>query len=111
MGTHPSCPSTLLETKENLKEYLKAHPELLGDKVVKHFGDDLPFLFKVSSGRMLGADGTRCSCTAGSQVLAIRKALSIQAHPDKKLAQKLFAEHPEIYKGELESFELRADPR
>jgi len=35
-----------------------------------------------------------------SQVLAIRKALSIQAHPDKKLAQKLFAEHPEIYKGE-----------
>lgn len=60
MGTHPSCPSTLLETKENLKEYLKAHPELLGDKVVKHFGDDLPFLFKVSLGRMLGANGTRC---------------------------------------------------
>jgi hypothetical protein len=49
MGTHPSCPSTLLDTKENLKEYLKTHPELLGDKVVKHFGDDLPFLFKVSS--------------------------------------------------------------
>lgn len=59
MGTHPSCPSTLVETKENLKEYLKAHPELLGDKVVKHFGEDLPFLFKVSVERLLGANGTR----------------------------------------------------
>ncbi|KDE07466.1 mannose-6-phosphate isomerase [Microbotryum lychnidis-dioicae p1A1 Lamole] len=77
MGTHPSCPSTLLETKENLKQYLKQHPELLGEKVVKHFGDDLPFLFKV---------------------LAIRKALSIQAHPDKKLAKKLYDERPDIYK-------------
>jgi mannose-6-phosphate isomerase len=34
------------------------------------------------------------------QVLAIRKALSIQAHPDKKLAQKLHAERPDVYKGE-----------
>jgi hypothetical protein len=32
-----------------LKEHLKAHPELLGDKVVKKFGEDLPFLFKVRS--------------------------------------------------------------
>ncbi|TNY20983.1 phosphomannose isomerase type I [Rhodotorula diobovata] len=77
MGTHPSCPSTLLSTGEDLKKYLKAHPELLGDKVVSKFGDDLPFLFKV---------------------LAIRKALSIQAHPDKKLAQKLHEEKPDIYK-------------
>lgn len=35
------------------------------------------------------------------QVLAIRKALSIQAHPDKKLAEKLHAEKPDVYKGEL----------
>ncbi|GAA5991124.1 hypothetical protein JCM10908_006548 [Rhodotorula pacifica] len=77
MGTHPSCPSKLLKSGEDLKEYVKAHPELLGDKVVKKFGDDLPFLFKV---------------------LAIRKALSIQAHPDKKLAQKLHAEKPDVYK-------------
>lgn len=33
------------------------------------------------------------------QVLAIRKALSIQAHPDKTLAQKLHAERPDVYKG------------
>lgn len=32
-------------------------------------------------------------------MLAIRKALSIQAHPDKKLAQQLFKDHPDIYKG------------
>ncbi|SCV70347.1 BQ2448_1741 [Microbotryum intermedium] len=82
MGTHPSCPSTLLETGENLKEYLKQHPELIGDNVIKHFGDDLPFLFKV---------------------LAIRKALSIQAHPDKKLAKKLYDERPDIYKGQSRS--------
>lgn len=47
MGTHPSCPSTLLESGESLKEYVEAHPELLGDKIVKYYGKDLPFLFKV----------------------------------------------------------------
>ncbi|GAA5879774.1 hypothetical protein JCM16303_004171 [Sporobolomyces ruberrimus] len=77
MGTHPSCPSTLLETKQDLKEYLSEHPELLGDKVVEKFGQDLPFLFKV---------------------LAIRKALSIQAHPDKGLAKRLHEEKPDVYK-------------
>ncbi|KAL8290619.1 hypothetical protein RQP46_002877 [Phenoliferia psychrophenolica] len=77
MGTHPSCPSRLASSNESLKEYLAKNPELLGSKVVQKFGDDLPFLFKV---------------------LAIRKALSIQAHPDKTLAKKLHADHPEIYK-------------
>ncbi|RKO98696.1 hypothetical protein CXG81DRAFT_15575, partial [Caulochytrium protostelioides] len=38
---------------------------------------DLPFLFKV---------------------LSIRKALSIQAHPDRALAQKLHRERPDVYK-------------
>lgn len=57
MGTHPSCPSTLLETGESLKEYLKARPELLGSKVVKKFGEDLPFLFKVSFSEL---GPTRC---------------------------------------------------
>lgn len=47
MGTHPSCPSVLLSSKQSLKEYLASRPELLGDKVVKKFGSDLPFLFKV----------------------------------------------------------------
>ena len=39
--------------------------------------DDLPFMFKV---------------------LSIRSALSIQAHPDKILAQKLHVEFPDVYK-------------
>ena len=34
------------------------------------------------------------------QVLAIRKALSIQAHPDKELAKRLHEEKPDVYKGE-----------
>ncbi|KAM0751288.1 mannose-6-phosphate isomerase [Meredithblackwellia eburnea MCA 4105] len=77
MGTHPSCPSRLLDTNESLKEYLAKNPKLLGQKVIDKFGDDLPFLFKV---------------------LAIRKALSIQAHPNKTLARKLHSERPDIYK-------------
>lgn len=47
MGTHPSCPSTLIDNGKDLKQYLEDHPELLGKKVVDKFGDDLPFLFKV----------------------------------------------------------------
>ncbi|GAA5830014.1 hypothetical protein JCM3766R1_006739 [Sporobolomyces carnicolor] len=77
MGTHPSCPSTLLSSGQDLKRYLHEHPNLLGEKVVAKFGQDLPFLFKV---------------------LAIRKALSIQAHPDKQLAKRLHEEKPDVYK-------------
>lgn len=79
MGTHPTLASKLMSTGETLKDHLKRNPNLLGEGVRKKFpGDDLPFLFKV---------------------LAIGKALSIQAHPDKKLAEKLHAERPNIYKG------------
>ncbi|KAG8891505.1 Mannose-6-phosphate isomerase, partial [Tulasnella sp. 417] len=79
MGTHPSLASKVFKTGETLKAHLASNPELLGAKVRAEFGDDLPFLFKV---------------------LAIRKALSIQAHPDKALAQKLHRERPDIYKVE-----------
>ncbi|KAG9038581.1 Mannose-6-phosphate isomerase [Tulasnella sp. JGI-2019a] len=78
MGTHPSMASKLLSSGETLKDHIKRRPELLGEKVRKKFGDDLPFLFKV---------------------LAIGKALSIQAHPDKDWARRLHAERPDIYKG------------
>jgi mannose-6-phosphate isomerase len=80
MGTHPSCPSSRLDTGESLLSILRKNPELLGQKVRDKFGDDLPFLFKV---------------------LAINKALSIQAHPDKRLAERLHTERPDIYKGEV----------
>ena len=80
MGTHPSLPSKLLSSSESLADHLRAHPELLGERVRKHYGDDLPFLFKV---------------------LAIGKALSIQAHPDKALGKKLHSDRPDVYKGAL----------
>ncbi len=32
------------------------------------------------------------------KLLAVNKALSIQAHPDKTLAEKLHASHPDLYK-------------
>ena len=82
MGTHVTLPSHLIRTKETLAGYLATHPELVGSKISDHFPEakagSLPFLFKI---------------------LAIRKALSIQAHPDKKLAERLHAERPDLYKG------------
>jgi len=46
-------------------------------QVLERFGDDLPYLFKV---------------------LSVDTALSIQAHPDKSLAEQLHAERPHVYK-------------
>jgi len=77
MGTHQSCPSIVASSGQDLRDFLIANPSLLGDKVFDRFGNDLPFLFKV---------------------LAIDKALSIQAHPDKALAKELHLSRPDIYK-------------
>lgn len=81
MGTHPKSPSELTEGKGLLADYLKAHPELIGDAIIQRFdasNGNLPFLFKV---------------------LSIEKALSIQSHPDKRTAEVLHAKQPDIYKG------------
>lgn len=52
-----------------LHAWLQRRPEALGDAVLSRFpGGDLPFLFKV---------------------LSVQTALSIQSHPDKKLAERL----------------------
>ncbi|ORY20727.1 mannose-6-phosphate isomerase [Neocallimastix californiae] len=76
MGTHPNGPSVIKNTGELLKSYISKNPELLTTDIAAKYGD-LPFLFKV---------------------LSIRKALSIQAHPDKKLAEYLFQNFPDKYK-------------
>jgi mannose-6-phosphate isomerase class I len=34
-------------------------------------------------------------------VLSVATALSIQAHPDKALAERLFAERPDVYKARV----------
>lgn len=51
---------------------------LMSPEISKRYGEKLPFLFKV---------------------LSIQKALSIQAHPNKKLAEKLHAKDPKNYPG------------
>lgn len=71
---------------------VKATGELLGDFIQKdrdgNIGGQpkLPFLFKI---------------------LSIRKALSIQVHPNKAEAEKLHAQHPDIYKDPNHKPEVR----
>eukprot|EP00250_Pteridium_aquilinum_P009244 c18537_g1_i1 orf=194-1561(-) len=97
MGTHESGPSHIVASDDAiddsndvhddseksqlssmpLKDWLAKNPYALGDKVMQRWGTDLPFLFKV---------------------LSVSKALSIQAHPDKKLAKQLHQLQPNIYK-------------
>ncbi|XP_057831381.2 mannose-6-phosphate isomerase 1 isoform X2 [Cryptomeria japonica] len=82
MGTHDSGHSLVVSEEEHtgklpLRNWLQEHPEALGDKVLERWGIDLPFLFKV---------------------LSVGKALSIQAHPDKDLAQALHQAQPKVYK-------------
>jgi mannose-6-phosphate isomerase len=81
MGTHPTLPSRL-DPSITLSQALSSDPALIGSSVAKAFPDtkdgSLPFLFKV---------------------LSIGTALSIQAHPDKPLAERLFKERPDVYKG------------
>jgi mannose-6-phosphate isomerase len=77
MGTHPSGPSVVVDEAKPLGTLLEQHPEWLGNVPSYKGGGGLPFLFKV---------------------LSVGKSLSIQAHPDKRLAEKLHAERPAVYK-------------
>lgn len=86
MGTHHSNPSKDIATGRSLLDLVTENTALLSHDIATHYGSKLPFLLKV---------------------LSIRKALSIQAHPDKKLAEKLHKEDPEHYPGAL-SFSLEA---
>src|ERR1700710_1298381 len=76
MGTHPSNPSKDLDTGRTLLDMLEVNSALLAPAVKARYGSKLPFLFKV---------------------LSINKALSIQAHPNKKLAEQLHAKDPKNY--------------
>lgn len=72
MGDHVSGPSKLKATRESLADFIqKDRTGIIGGQ------EKLPFLFKV---------------------LSIRKALSIQVHPNKEEAERLHAAHPDIYK-------------
>src|ERR1700744_3249566 len=76
MGTHPSNPSRDLKTGRTLLELCSDNHALLSQPIAQKYGSKLPFLFKV---------------------LSIRKALSIQAHPNKKLAEQLHAKDSKNY--------------
>lgn len=71
MGDHPSGPSVIKTTNEELGEFIASNKDLIGGL------DKLPYLFKV---------------------LSIRKALSIQVHPNKKEAERLNVERPDIFR-------------
>ena len=78
MGTHPSLPSKDLETKRTLLDLVQDNQALMSTEISEKYGHKLPFLFKV---------------------LSIRKALSIQAHPNKMLAEELHMKDPKNYPG------------
>lgn len=87
MGTHDTLPSYTTHTpsRTKLSELLASAPErYLSQPIIDKYpaakGGHLPFLFKV---------------------LSIGKALSIQAHPNKELAERLHKERGDVYKGEL----------
>ncbi|KAG9295418.1 hypothetical protein G9A89_013447 [Geosiphon pyriformis] len=79
MGTHPNGPSLLADQPNtSLKDLISQNPDLyLSSKLATLYDNDLPFLFKV---------------------LSVEKALSIQAHPDKKLGRQLYEKFPNLYK-------------
>ena len=81
MGTHPSLPSKDVETQRTLLDMVQDNQALMSQEISQRYGQKLPFLFKV---------------------LSIRKALSIQAHPNKKLAEQLHAKDPKNYPGMVE---------
>jgi mannose-6-phosphate isomerase len=76
MGTHPSNPSKDVTTGRTLLDLVQDNQALLAPSVAARYGNKVPFLFKV---------------------LSVNKALSIQAHPNKKLAEQLHARDPKNY--------------
>lgn len=76
MGTHPSLPSKDVASGQSLLEIVQNDKTLLSPAIAEKFSNKLPFLFKV---------------------LSINKALSIQAHPNKKLAEQLHAKDSKNY--------------
>jgi len=76
-GDYPDFPGRVLETGELLKDRIDRNKQiLLGEKVIKNYDAQLPFLPKI---------------------LSISKALPLQVHPNKDLSAKLHKEDPENF--------------
>ncbi|CAG8909413.1 unnamed protein product [Penicillium egyptiacum] len=89
MGTYPKNPSCLLSTGEQLGEYLKKHPELVGKSVHDRWGPEIPFLPK-----------------ARGKSQELYKALPLQIHPNLQLAAQLNKEQPEKYSDSMHKPEI-----
>jgi mannose-6-phosphate isomerase len=78
MGTYPTLPTQLLETGQDLQDLLKSHPDdLIGPDVLARYPEPtLPFLPKI---------------------LSVAKALPLQVHPDKLMAERLNASDPSSF--------------
>ncbi|XP_064238670.1 mannose-6-phosphate isomerase isoform X4 [Aotus nancymaae] len=79
MGTHPRGDAKILDNRisqKTLGQWIAENQDSLGSKVKDTFNGNLPFLFKV---------------------LSVETALSIQAHPNKELAEKLHLQAPQHY--------------
>ncbi len=76
LGAHQRGPAFVQDNGHSaaLNEWLVNHPDALGKRVVKKFGNTLPYLFKV---------------------LDVNKMLSIQTHPSKEAAEKGFVRENE----------------
>ncbi|CAG9787302.1 unnamed protein product [Diatraea saccharalis] len=77
IGTHPNGPSLIIDRGILLSEYIKDNLDAIGPVVRNKFGVAVPFILKI---------------------LSIRKALSLQAHPNKDHAEELHKSFPEMYK-------------
>ncbi|KAI1442553.1 mannose-6-phosphate isomerase [Annulohypoxylon stygium] len=76
-GDYPDFPARKLDTGELLSDVIQRNKEqLLGQKIIEKFGDQLPYLPKI---------------------LSIAKALPLQLHPNKELATKLHEKDPESF--------------
>uniref|UniRef100_A0A2K5DS29 Mannose-6-phosphate isomerase n=1 Tax=Aotus nancymaae TaxID=37293 RepID=A0A2K5DS29_AOTNA len=79
MGTHPRGDAKILDNRisqKTLGQWIAENQDSLGSKVKDTFNGNLPLLFKV---------------------LSVETALSIQAHPNKELAEKLHLQAPQHY--------------
>lgn len=79
MGCHPRGDAKILDNRisqKTLGQWIAENQDCLGSKVKDTFNGKLPFLFKV---------------------LSVKTALSIQAHPNKELAEKLHLQAPQHY--------------
>lgn len=82
IGAHPKAPSSVIigDREHALDLLISKFPEkILGERTAEKFGNKLPYLLKI---------------------LSSKRALSIQAHPDKKLAKLLHAKDPRNYPDE-----------